>query len=302
MAQSFEDFMNSQKNVANLASIAEAAKSTQKSGFDDERFWKPTVDKGGNGYFVGRLLPNKNGGTPWKRWWDHGFKTSSGQWFFENCLTSLSTNDNRVQCPVCEDNSRLWALNTNEAQNIARNRKRRLHYVSNIMILKDKDRPENEGKIFFYVYGKKIFDKIIEKISPQFPDEVPMDVFNILSGASFRIKICTTTGTDGQSYWNYDRSDFGPSEPLFKDESKLKSVFDQLLDLDEVINASKYLSYDAMQKKFFNMTKGSSGPIQSSQREDNSNNETVENVNQVIPEADEDDEDLAYFRKLASQV
>ena len=108
----------------------------------DPNLWKPTVDKVGNGYAVIRFLPSE-GDVPWVRYWDHGFKGPTGKWYIEKSLTSIGQSD-----PLGELNSRLWNSGREKDRDQVRRQKRRLHYVTNILVVSDPSAPENEGKVF----------------------------------------------------------------------------------------------------------------------------------------------------------
>ena len=167
---------NRANDIASLVSAAESVGGGEKKSYADERFWKPTVDKAGNGYAVLRFLPAPAGeDLPWVRYWDHGFKGPTGMWYIENSLTSIGQPD-----PVGEINSVLWNTGRDEDKATARDRKRRLHYVTNIMVVSDPSNPNNEGKVFLYKFGKKIFDKIMDVMQPQFQDEKPVNPFDFL--------------------------------------------------------------------------------------------------------------------------
>ena len=186
----------------------------------DERFWKPEVDKAGNGYAVIRFLPESEGeDVPFVRKWDHGFQGPGG-WYIEKSLTTLSKND-----PVSEYNTQLWNTNIEANREQARKQKRRLHYVSNIYVVSDPKHPENEGKVFMYRYGKKIFEMLKEAISPAFEDEAAINPFDLRGeGANFKIKIRKVDG-----YWNYDKSEFDSPAPLFEDENQLNDIYTTLV-------------------------------------------------------------------------
>jgi hypothetical protein len=166
----------------------EANGSGQKDNNRDENLWKPTVDKAGNGYAVIRFLPSE-AEVPWVRYWDHGFKGPTGKWYIEKSLTSIGQSD-----PLGELNSRLWNTGNEEDRETVRKQKRRLHYVVNILVLSDPSAPENEGKVFKYQFGKKIFDKIQDLMQPQFPGETPVDPFDVWNGADFQLKIRNVEG------------------------------------------------------------------------------------------------------------
>ena len=165
----------------------------------DERFWKPELDKSGNGYAVIRFLPAPDGEEmPWAKVWSHAFKGPGGQWYIENSLTTLGKDD-----PVGELNRELWNSGRDSDKEIARAQKRKLSYYSNIYVVQDPAHPENEGRVFLYKFGKKIFDKLVEAMQPAFADESPIDPFNFWKGADFKLKIRKVDG-----YWNYDKSEF----------------------------------------------------------------------------------------------
>ena len=236
---SFQDLLNKSSNVNKLVAAAEEAGGGQaKKSYVDETQWKPTVDKAGNGYAVIRFLPALEGQElPWARYWDHAFKGPTGQWFIEKSLTSIGQ-----QCPISEMNNKLWNSGNEDDKKIVRERKRRLHYVSNIYVVSDPSAPENEGKVFKFVYGKKIFDKIMDVMQPQFPGETPVDPFHLMQGADFQLKIRNVEG-----YRNYDKSEFSSATPLLGgDVAQLEAVYNQMHSLAEYTDPDKYKTYDEL--------------------------------------------------------
>ena len=223
--------------------INAAAKNTEKKSYGDDRFWAPTVDKAGNGYAIIRFLPaGKGEDLPWIKYWDHGFKGPTGRWYIENSLTSIGQND-----PVSEMNTQLWNSGREEDKETARMRKRRLHHVSNILVISDSANPQNEGKVFLYKYGKKIMDKVMDVMQPQFQDEKPVNPFDFWGGANFKLKIRNFEG-----YRNYDKSEFDSQTELFDgEEAKLEAVYEKLHGLNEFINQESYKSYADLKKKLY---------------------------------------------------
>ena len=241
---SFAEMKEKRKSaIANLVAAAES--TSEKQTYGDDRLWKPTVDKAGNGYAVIRFLPAPEGeDLPWVRYWDHGFKGPSGKWYIENSLTSIGQQD-----PVSEMNTQLWNSGIESDKQIARERKRRLHYVSNILVISDSAAPENEGKVFLYKYGKKIFDKIMDVMQPQFEDEQPVNPFDFWAGANFKLKIRQVEG-----YRNYDKSEFDASTALFDgDDTKLETVFTSSYSLKEFVDPSTYKTYGELKKKLYDV-------------------------------------------------
>ena len=248
---SFANLKRNRDQISNLLQAAEAVGgSTEKKSYTDERMWKPTVDKAGNGYAVIRFLPAGEGqDVPWARYWDHGFKGPQGQWYIEKSLTSIGLND-----PVGEMNSLLWNSGIEADKDKARTQKRRLHYVSNILVVSDPGNPANEGKIFMYQYGKKIFDKIMDMMQPQFQDEEPVNPFDMWEGANFKLKIRQVEG-----YRNYDKSEFASLSALADNDEKLESLYNQMHDLSEWTDPKNYKTYDELKTKL-NSILGMSAP------------------------------------------
>lgn len=248
---SFANLKSKSMDISKLVSAAtEASGQTSNTNkYQDDRKWKPTVDEQGNGYAVIRFLPAVEGADlPWVRYWDHAFKGPTGQWYIERSLTTLGQND-----PVGELNSRLWNSGIEEDKETARRQKRRLHYVTNILVLNDPANPANNGKVMLYEFGKKIFDKIMDQMQPEFPGEDPVNPFDFWNGADFELKIRNVAG-----YRNYDKSSFkSPSSLLNADETKLEAIYNSEYDLNEFIvpnypnafDANWFKSYDELKAK-----------------------------------------------------
>jgi len=216
----------------------------------DTRFWQPAVDKFGNGQAVIRFLPApKDEDVPFVRIFSHAFKGPTGSWYIENSLTTIGQAD-----PVGEANSRLWNSGIESDKEIARQQKRKLNFISNVVVLKDPAHPENEGRVFLFKYGKKIFDKINDKMNPQFDDETPVNPFDFWEGANFRLRIRQVDG-----YRNYDKSEFDEPSPLSEDDAMLEKIWEQQHSLFEFVDPKNFKSYDDLKAKFDRVT-GASTP------------------------------------------
>jgi hypothetical protein len=217
----------------------------------DERFWKPELDKSGNGYAVIRFLPAPEGeDMPWAKVWSHAFKGPGGQWYIENSLTTLGKDD-----PVGELNRELWNSGRDSDKEIARAQKRKLSYYANIYVVQDPTHPENEGRVFLYKFGKKIFDKLVEAMQPAFADESPVDPFNFWKGADFKLKIRKVDG-----YWNYDKSEFAAPGVLGGfDDDKLENIWSQGYSLAEFEDTKNFKSYEQLQARL-NLVLGKTAP------------------------------------------
>jgi len=283
---------------------AQLEKITTKSYSDpnEGKFWKPTRDKAGNGFAVIRFLPAPKGEEmPFVRVWDHGFQGPTGLWYIENSLTTLGQDD-----PVSEYNSKLWNTGVEADKDQARKQKRRLKYTANIYVVKDQANPENEGKVFLYAFGKKIFDKLNDLMNPTFEDEEPVNPFDLWEGANFRLKIRQFEG-----YPNYDKSEFDAPAPLFEDDEQLEAVWNSQHSLQDIVDPKNFKSYAELKTKLFRVLDLSSDePVaQSTFEEDNEDEDLVFNTQTAsAPEAptaapsvaaDDDDDDLSIFKELA---
>ena len=220
----------------------------EKKSYKDERLWKPEVDKSGNGYAVIRFLPAVEGeDMPWAKVWNHAFQGPTGQWYIENSLTTLGQKD-----PVSEMNSAYWNTGIESDKEIARKQKRKLQYFSNIYVVSDSKHPENEGKVFLFRYGKKIFDKVMAAMQPEFEDEKAINPFDFWEGANFKLKIRKVAG-----YWNYDSSDFDSSSALFDNDEKIEEVWKSQYALNEFTAATNFKSYEELKTRLDAVLSGS---------------------------------------------
>jgi hypothetical protein len=300
---SFTALKNNRANdIASLVSAAESVGGGgEKKSYADERFWKPTVDKAGNGYAVLRFLPAPEGeDLPWVRYWDHGFKGPTGQWYIENSLTSIGQPD-----PVGEMNSVLWNSGRDEDKATARDRKRRLHYVTNIMVVSDPANSQNEGKVFLYKFGKKIFDKIMDVMQPQFQDEKPVNPFDFWEGADFKLKIRQVEG-----YRNYDKSEFASASGLYEgDDEKLESVYNRLFSLQEFLDPKNYKSYAELQAKLARVLGEAAAPLSTAESvtlDETAPSPSFPTESAPAPQSSEassskEDDTMSYFAKLAQE-
>jgi hypothetical protein len=269
----------------------------QQASYEDNRFWKPEVDKAGNGYAVLRFLPTPAGeDLPWTRYWDHGFQGPGG-WYIEKSLTSIGQND-----PVGEVNTKLWNSGLDSDKEIARKQKRRLHYVANVLVVSDPAHPENEGKVFLYQFGKKIFDKMMDVMQPQFQDEEPVNPFDLWEGANFKLKIRNVEG-----YRNYDKSEFDKKSFVSADEAELEEVYGKVYSLKDFTDPSKYKTYDELKAKLERVL-GGTAPRTTAESVTLDETMSAPSVGKskfapATATADGDDDDtMSYFSKLANEA
>ena len=278
-----------------LNAVKEDNAPQEKKSYIDERLWKPELDKSGNGYSVIRFLPSPEGeDLPWAKVWNHAFQGPTGQWYIENSLTTIGQKD-----PLSEHNSKLWNSGVESDKEIARKQKRKLQYFSNILVVSDPKRQENEGKVFLFRYGKKIFDKIMEAMQPAFPDDTPINPFDFWEGADFKLKIRKVDG-----FWNYDKSEFEAASPIADDESKIETIWKSQYSLAEKLDASNFKSYDELSTRFNAVISGTTtvGNV-SEQMEDEPIATPVVDTKPVespVTSKEEEDDTMDYFSKLAN--
>ena len=288
--------------VSELNKVAEPQK--QSNSYADDRFWKPELDKSGNGYAVFRFLPAvKNEDLPWSRLWSHAFQGPGG-WFIENSLTTLNKKD-----PVSESNSLLWNSGVEADKEIARKRKRKLSYVANILVVNDAKHPENEGQIKLFKFGKKIFDKITEAMKPEFEDETPVNPFDFWEGANFKLKIRKVDG-----YWNYDKSEFDSPSPIKENDEAIEQVWDKQYPLKPFLAPENFKSYDELKAKLDKVLSGvrntgtaedvmdppTSPTVSEPVKTETADTHSTSVADDTIAEDDGDDT-LDYFSKLAEE-
>lgn len=298
---SFKDLKkNSQDSMKRLLNEAEKLKKGGgESSYEDNRIWKPTLDKSSNGFAVIRFLPAVEGeDLPWVRTFSHGFQGKGG-WFIENCPTTIGG-----KCPVCEGNNELWNSGVESNKGIARDRKRKLAYISNILVISDPAAPENEGKVFLYKFGKKIFEKIEEKMHPQFQDEEAVNPFDFWAGADFKLKVRKVDG-----YINYDKSEFAEPKALFGgDDAKLEALWKTQHSLKDFLAPKEFKSYDELKRKFDSVIGGSAPASRKAEDIDEIEEESISRSTapaksrsaRDIEEENESSEDaMSYFERLA---
>ena len=309
MSNTFEALKNNRKSsfeklTTELSKLSE--KATFQNERDDDRFWKPDVDKAGNGYAVIRFLPAPGGeDVPFVRIWDHGFQGPGG-WYIEKSLTTLGKPD-----PVSEHNSTLWNTGIEANKELVRKQKRRLSYYSNILVVSDPKRPENEGKVFLFKYGKKIFNKLNEAMTPEFDDESPINPFDMWEGANFKLKVRKVEG-----YPNYDKSEFDIPAPLSKSDSSIEAIWNKCHSLQELLDPKHFKSYDELKSRLLKSLGNAPSYQQGGVSESHDDEEEVMSApftGKVAKPSyesaptkssssswdDDDDDDMSYFKKLA---
>ncbi len=308
---SFSD-LKKQSSLGSLTQklVKEVEKMNTTSGGADERLWKPEVDKTGNGYAVIRFLPApESEDIPWAKMYSHAFQGPGG-WYIENSLTTTGGKD-----PVSEHNRELWNSGNESDKDVVRRQKRKLSYYANIYVVKDPTNPQNEGGVFLYKFGKKIFDKIMEAMQPEFEDESPINPFDFWQGANFKLKIVKKDG-----YWNYDKSEFDTVSPLLDDEDALEALWKKQYSLVALTAADQFKSYDDLQKRLKYVlgqkptrrvdeevfdednNRGQVSADYPSSKPDFASRRAEKTVTAAVSSSSADEDDaLSYFQKLAEE-
>ena len=293
--------MKKQNSLDSLLGAAQKESAPQeKKSYVDERLWKPTMDKSGNGYAVIRFLPSCEGeDLPWAKVWNHAFQGPTGQWYIENSLTTLGNND-----PVSEYNSKLWNSGVESDKETARKQKRKLQYFANIYVVSDSANPQNEGGVFLYRFGKKIFDKVMEAMQPAFEDESPINPFDFWNGANFKLKLRKLDG-----YWNYDKAEFESVSALSEDDDVLEGIYKKQYSLNEFTAASNFKSYDELKTRLDMVLSGTvaaNTTVQTLMEDEPTATVSVDTKETPAPTVsvsaeDDDDDAMSYFEKLADE-
>lgn len=284
-----------------MAAVNKAKNGT--SGFADpnaDKYWKVESDKAGNGYGIIRFLPAKDeNGDPFVKTYNHGFKSPTGKWFIENCPTTVS-ND----CPVCTANGVLWNSGIEDDKTTVRQRKRKMSYTSNVLVISDSTNPDNEGKVFLFRYGQKIFDKVVGALTPEFKDETPFNPFDPETGANFKLKMRRVEG-----FANFEKSEFDTNGPI-GDAKKINTVISQLHDLTFLTAPDQYKTYDELDKKLKVVLGNTGGVSRTPVTEEEDDEEFVKVVKAAVApkkapvakkEESSDEDDLAFFKSLAEE-
>lgn len=307
MATNFAELKRSRnKDLEKLsAQLSKGGGEGEKKSYEDTRFWKPQVDKAGNGFATIRFLPAPEGEDyPWVQLFSHSFQGPTGKWYIENCLTTLNKKD-----PVAEYNTQLWNSGVESDKDAARKQKRKLQYIANVYVVKDPANPDNEGTVRLFKFGKKIFDKLNDMMHPEFEDETPVSPFDLWEGANFKLKIRKVEG-----YQNYDKSEFEKPAPLSGDEDELERIWKAEYKLNEFVSDANFKSYDELKAKLQSVlglgeqsdhipTQKPAGPIARKPEVERAApakpKKTVEDTPASSWKDEDDDESLSYFEKLA---
>jgi hypothetical protein len=297
--QTLRKMRNSDFGAISNAFEKVANPQTETKSYADDRFWRLEGDKAGNGTATIRFLPRVEGDElPWVRIFSHGFQGPTGKWYIENSLTTLGEND-----PVGELNTQLWNSGSEANKEIARKQKRKLSFIANILVVSDPKHPENEGKVFLFKFGKKIFDKIMDKARPTFEDEKPVNVFDFWEGANFKLRMRKKDG-----YANYDESVFTEPCPVGDDEF-IVNVAQSQYKLSEFTDRKNFKSYDELKKKLNEVLSGDSFASKSAaeiaEEEDRPVAAAPKIASKPAPKiaevSDDDDDVMSYFERIAQE-
>jgi hypothetical protein len=297
---------NRSASLTKLNAQLEKISTKSYSDPNEGKMWKPTRDKAGNGFAIIRFLPASKGEEmPFVRIWDHGFQGPTGLWYIENSLTTINQDD-----PVSEFNGKLWNSGVDSDKELARKQKRRLKYIANVLVVKDSSNPDNDGKVFMYQFGKKIFDKLNDLMNPQFEDETPVNPFDLWEGANFRLKIRQFEG-----YPNYDKSEFDTPSAVSDDDAELERIYNAEHSLQELVDPKNFKSYAELKAKLYRVlaldedastpSKAEDDEFDLSSMGNSSSNAASPSLKEAMPASSsamsmDDDDDLSIFKELAN--
>lgn len=236
------------KSRGDFASLQQALKKTTSYEKDDDSdFFKLERDKAGNGSAVIRFLPkHPDDELPWVSIYSHAFQGPTGRWYIENSRTTLGEPD-----PVSEHNAALWKTGLEADKESARKSKRRLHYIANILVVSYPAKPELEGSILKFKFGKKIFEKLMESANPTFADEKALNPFDPCEGANFKLRMRQVDG-----FPNYDKSEFADPTPIAGSDEEIIDVLNKMQPLKELVAPAKFKSYADLKSKMDSVLNG----------------------------------------------
>lgn len=242
----------------------------------DARFWTPTIKPDGTAEAIIRFLPSPKGeNSPKVEFWTYSFEGPYG-WYIEKSLASLKQEG--LYDPMAEYNNKLWKQGE-AGQQQARKQKRMLHYVSNILVIDDPEKPENNGKVFLYRYGSKIYDNKIKPL--MFPTktsgEKPVNPFSFWDGYNFNLVV----KKQGE-FNNYDSSYFARSPSAVADnDDGIQAIWDKEYPLFEFIDPKNYKTREQLQKqidKVFGLSNGEKQVDKALEEIKSSNKEDIEKM------------------------
>ena len=217
--------------------------------------------------------------------------------------------------PVSEHNRELWNSGLDSDKDTVRKQKRKLSYYANIYVVQDKANPQNEGQVFLYKFGKKIFDKIMEAMQPEYEDETAINPFDFWQGANFKLKLKKVAG-----YWNYDSSEFAAPSPLLDDDDALEALWKKEYSLTALTAADQFKSYEQLENRLKMVLgqksaparldeevsdedndRGSYAPDFSSRRAEPAADFNAPDITPKSSSSEDEDDALSYFQKLAEE-
>lgn len=227
------------ESTNSVSALREKIENSQKNDRSND-FWEAKLDAKKEGFAVIRFLPPVEGETSeFVKLYRHWFKGPGGI-YDEKSRTTIGQSD-----PVADYNNIRWEAGY---QDEVRDRKRRVKYIANIVVLQHALNPEDEGKVFQFQFGQKIFEKLVAAMEgdENDPDIVPINPFCLFEGANFKLRIGRV-----QDYANYDKSGFQSPSALFDgDEKKLEEIMTQAKSLEQYIDPKTFKSYDELQTRF----------------------------------------------------
>lgn len=284
---------NSKSSIDKLIGLLEEKNDTKS--YKDDRFWRPEQDKSGNGFAIIRFLPGVDNDTPIIPLNSHAFQGPGG-WYIENCLTTIGQKD-----PVVELNSMLWNSGLDSDKDLARQRKIKKHWISNVYVVSDPSNPQNEGKVFLFKFGSQIKDMLLNAMKPEFVQDEKINPFSMdADGANFRIKIKREN-----SFITYKYSKFDMPSDLTKDSNLKDRLTKSQYALQPFADPSSFKTYDELKSR---MNEVLGGDIRGGAPQNNKTAEdmdipekklTMKEKKPVEQDVDDESDALSYFQKLA---
>lgn len=234
---------NNEDDVFNLGNTQASSYLDNKPKRDDGLL-RPSLNEGKDGKreLIIRFLPNlmsngKVGPTAIEKHIHYAdFKQNPELAGYFDCLKNANIGKT---CPLCDT---FWNLHNSKNPEIQDKKKlisRSTKYYSYVLVVSDEQKPENEGKIFVFPFGFKIYQKIKAMKEAK---RKPCNVEDLVHGANFELVIQEIGG-----YYNYDASKFESPEPITVEGKMLEVSADGKIpaaERDRVINFLKAKTHD----------------------------------------------------------
>lgn len=212
-----------------------APAATQRKSYKVENVFTPTY-KDGKFSVILRFLPSHPDEIkPFVENRTHMFKVNGDQWFGCDCLGKFGK-----PCPICEYNREQFKKYGKEEGRARSFGKARSKYVCNVLVVRNANNTEQEGKVYRFEFGAQIMKMISEAMTEKddgLSVTPAINPFDWTLGANFVYE-----GVQSSNGPKLDASHFGPQQAINKwtgkgykelTEAEIDDIESKLYKLDE---------------------------------------------------------------------